>query len=128
MRNLDACVKARAMSTADAAAAMQMLASRIGGPVGIGIWEGSIAGKISGQTYGGEHVAVFRAADLVSPFGPRGDEESEACAALFCLALKHAATLGSLAAAAGAVLDAWEKGDLAGAVRSLAAALDRVAE
>lgn len=63
---------------------MRQLAGMIGGQ--IGIWEGSIAGKLSGETYGGEHISVFRTTDLIVPFGPLGDKESEACAALFCLA------------------------------------------
>ncbi|EIF28008.1 hypothetical protein BCh11DRAFT_07900, partial [Burkholderia sp. Ch1-1] len=47
------CVKIRAMTAADAAAAMRTLASKIDGQVGIGIWEGSITGTLSGQTYDG---------------------------------------------------------------------------
>ena len=107
MSNLLDCVKIRAMTAADAAAAMRTLASKIDGQVGIGIWEGSITGTLSGQTY---------------------DGESEACAALFCLAVKHAEALGGLVEAAQAVLDSWEKGDLAAAVRSLSAGLQRVTE
>ncbi|WP_065497259.1 hypothetical protein [Burkholderia sp. CCA53] len=131
MSNLVDCVKIRAMTAADAAAAMRTLATKVDGQVGIGIWEGSVTGKISGQTYNGNdgrHIAVFHDTSLVAPFGPHGDAESEACAALFCLAVKHAEALGGLVDAAQAVLGAWEKGDLAGAVRSLSAALERVTE
>ncbi|AUT76882.1 MULTISPECIES: hypothetical protein [Burkholderiaceae] len=131
MSNLLDCVKIRAMTAADAAAAMRTLASKIDAQVGIGIWEGSITGTLSGQTYDGndgKHVAVFHDTSLVAPFGPHGDAESEACAALFCLAVKHAEALGGLVEAAQAVLDSWEKGDLAAAVRSLSAGLQRVTE
>ncbi|MDN7527726.1 hypothetical protein [Burkholderia orbicola] len=131
MSNLVDCVQIRAMTAADAAAAMRTLVTKVDSQVGIGIWEGSITGKISGQTYDGndgKHIAVFHDTSLVAPFGPHGDAESEACAALFCLAVKHADALGSLVEAAQAVLGAWEKGDLAGAVRGLSAALERVTE
>ncbi|ABO60431.1 hypothetical protein LA345_37695 (plasmid) [Burkholderia vietnamiensis] len=131
MSNLVDCVQIRAMTAADAAAAMRTLVTKVDSQVGIGIWEGSITGKISGQTYDGndgKHIAVFHDTSLVAPFGPHGDAESEACAALFCLAVKHADALGSLVEAAQAVLGAWEMGDLAGAVRGLSAALERVTE
>ncbi|MBY9629190.1 hypothetical protein KUU78_31115 (plasmid) [Pseudomonas aeruginosa] len=131
MSNLVDCVQIRAMTAADAAAAMRTLVTKVDSQVGIGIWEGSITGKISGQNYDGndgKHIAVFHDTSLVAPFGPHGDAESEACAALFCLAVKHADALGSLVEAAQAVLGAWEKGDLAGAVRGLSAALERVTE
>lgn len=90
MSNLRNCAKIREMTATEAAAALKMLAAKIHGPVGLGVWEGSLAGKISGRAYNGEQVAVFRQTDLVAPFGPRGDEESEACAALFAIALANA--------------------------------------
>lgn len=90
MENLSNCAKVRDMTAVEAAQTLKMLAERIRGPVGLGIWEGTLQGEISGQTHGNKHVAVFRDTDLIAPFGPQGDEESEACAALFAVALANA--------------------------------------
>lgn len=93
--NLTECATVKRMSAAEAAAALQALAAKIQRPVGIGIWEGVIEGTVSGNRHVGEHVAIFNDDTLVAPFGPRGDEESEACAALFALALSHADILAA---------------------------------
>lgn len=93
--NLANGVAVKNMSAFEAAQTLAKLASRITGPVGLGIWEGTLTGAISGNAHSAEHIAVFRESDLIAPFGPRGDAESEACAALFALALASAATIAA---------------------------------
>lgn len=99
MSNLANCEKIREMSAIEAAQALKTLAQQIKGPVGLGIWDGALHGKVSGQTYEGEMIAVFRDDDLIAPFGRRGDAESEACAALFALALANADKIAAALAA-----------------------------
>ena len=65
MSNLQNCAKMKEMTATEAAAALKMLAAKIHGPVGFGVLEGSLAGKIGGQAYSGEQVAVLRVTDLV---------------------------------------------------------------
>lgn len=89
--NLENCLDVKNMTALEAIRAMKMLSSKTTLPIGIGIWEGELTGKISGQTYSGEHIAVFQETALVCPFGPRGDAESEANAALFVAAVKYSA-------------------------------------
>jgi hypothetical protein len=90
MRNLENCVDVKDVTVEQAAESMKMLSRMVGKRVGHGIWEGTVAGTLSGNTYKGEHVAVFSNYSLIAPFGPRGDRESEACAALFVLACEYA--------------------------------------
>jgi hypothetical protein len=71
------------MCARDAVLHMRDMKKVINGPLGIGIWNGELKDKASGRDYTGEHVAVFTKNDMVAAFGPRGDEESEACAAMF---------------------------------------------
>lgn len=83
LNNLDACVTTKNMCARDAVLHMRDMKKVINGPLGIGIWNGELKGKLSGQSYKGEHVAVFTKDTLVATFGKRGDAESEACAAMF---------------------------------------------
>ena len=78
------------MSAEEAAEAMVMLADKISLSVGLGIWEGELHSKSTGEIYKGPHISVFQKNALVVPFGPMHDSESEACAALFCVALQYA--------------------------------------
>jgi hypothetical protein len=90
MNNLIDCAMVKEMTPVEAAQTLKMLSEKIRGPVGLGVWEGTLHGEISGQVHGNRHVAVFRETDLIAPFGPQDDEESEACAALFAVALANA--------------------------------------
>lgn len=107
--NLHDCVLIKDMTAAEAAAALQRLAATIRGPVGLGIWAGTVAGKLSRHAQEGDHVAVFRDSGLMAPFGPRGDEESEACAALFAIALTHANTIAAALAVPAPATPGWTK-------------------
>ncbi|CAK7035051.1 MAG: hypothetical protein DELT_00526 [Desulfovibrio sp.] len=78
------------LTPAKAAKAMQELVAKINGPLGLGMWEGTLTGKNSGQTYGDKHIAVFNSDSLVAPFGPLHDEESERIAVLFIMAFQYA--------------------------------------
>ena len=90
MNNLENGLQIKNMTAVEAAQALKMLATMIKGPVALGIWEGSLTGKISGHTHDGEMIAVFNDTALVAPFGFRGDQEGEACAALFATAFSYA--------------------------------------
>ena len=92
--NSENCMDVKEMTALEAIQAMKSLASKAAKPVvGVGIWEGKITGTISGETYEGKHIAVFQDTALVSPFGPHGDEESEAMAVLFVTAIKYASAV-----------------------------------
>ena len=78
------------LSPAEAAAAMRKLVASIRGPLSLGVWEGDITGKASGNTFGGQHISVFNDVTLVAPCGPQGDKESEAVAALLVMAFQYA--------------------------------------
>jgi hypothetical protein len=95
MRNLENCLDVKDMTVDEAAESMKVLSRMVRKPVGIGIWEGTVVGALGGNTYKGEHVAVFSNDGLIAPFGPGGDRESEACAALFVLACKYAENFAS---------------------------------
>ena len=88
--NLENCVDIKEMTAKEAAHSLCVLLSRVRHPLGIGVWEGKLEGKLSGNNYTGEHVAVFSDDALVAPFGKRGDPESESCAAIFVIACKYA--------------------------------------
>lgn len=90
MRNLESCSKIKPMTVQEAARAMATLAPRAEGPLGLGIWEGAVVSSIDQKGHAGDHVAVFSDSKLISPFGPRGDEDSEAMAALFVIAVHNA--------------------------------------
>lgn len=83
------CVGVKDLAGADLGAALKALVGKIKTPVGIGIWHGTVRSHGSGAVYGPEHVAVMGPDALVSPFGPRGDETSEAAAALFVTVVQH---------------------------------------
>lgn len=87
------CQQLRPMTTAEAAQAMAKLAELAtkGQPLAIGLWHGTLTGTGSGNVYQGEHVSVFTDQTLFAPFGPQGDQASEAGAALLVLAARHAA-------------------------------------
>src|SRR5205823_3010965 len=91
--NLPDCVDIKPLTPRELAGAIRLLASKIRQPVGVGIWEGALEGKLSGVRREGEHIAVFQEQALVSPFGPRGDCESEAAAVLFTLAVQYSDTI-----------------------------------
>ena len=91
--NLENCLDVKKMTALEAIRSMKLLSSKTTLPIGIGIWEGELTGKISGQTYSGEHIAVFQETALVCPFGPRGDAESEANSALFVAAVKYSGVI-----------------------------------
>jgi hypothetical protein len=91
--NLDDCVRVRPMGPRELAEAIRLLAGKVRQPVGAGIWEGTLEGKISGARREGPHVAVFQEQSLVAPFGPHGDPESEASAVLFVLSVQYAETI-----------------------------------
>lgn len=91
--NLCNCVTMKEMTALEVATTIRDLRDKLCPSckkLGIGIWEGDLTGKLSGVTHGGEHVAVFNTKCLVAPFGPRGDAESEALAAIFVLAIHNA--------------------------------------
>jgi hypothetical protein len=91
--NLQDCVDVKSLTPLELAGALRTLAAKINKPLGVGIWEGTLEGKVGGTRRDGEHVAVFQEQSLVAPFGPRGDEESEASAVLFVTAVKYAETI-----------------------------------
>jgi hypothetical protein len=70
-----------------AAERMAYLSGKIKRPVNVSVWDGTLNGQREHQ---GPHIAVFQKETLVAPFGPHGDEESEACALLFAYAANFA--------------------------------------
>jgi len=93
--NLENCVDLKLMTKAELEQAMVRLAGRIDQPLGIGVWEGEVAGSLSGSRHTGQHVAVFNDSTLSALFGPRGDAESEATAMMLLVALRYAEMLRS---------------------------------
>ena len=91
--NLQECVEPRQMATLEVVELIERLAAMIPEPLGIGIWEGTITGKLSGNRYEGRHIGVFNEDTLVALFGPENDAESEAAAALFVTVTKNATLL-----------------------------------
>ncbi len=83
------------MSAAQAAQALKTLAGKINqkGGVGVGSWKGTVHGAVAKNGHKGEHVAVFTGKGMLAPFGPLYDEQSEASALLFAIALAHADVL-----------------------------------
>ena len=80
----------RAMTTAEAAQAMAKLAhlATQGMALALGLWRGTVTGTESGNPHPGEHVAVFTDETLFAPFGPQGNQASEAGAVLLILAAR----------------------------------------
>lgn len=86
------CQRLKKMSSIEAVQAMAKLAQIATGgrPLALGLWNGTMTGGESGREYTGEHVAVFSEKSLFAAFGPHGDREGEAGAALCVLAARHA--------------------------------------
>lgn len=89
INNLENCVTTINFTPAEACAALDKLASLLPKNIGIGIWEGTITGVLSGNTYSGKHLGVFDDSRLIALFGPHGDPEAEAAAALLVTAIKN---------------------------------------
>ncbi len=88
--NLADCVTIKDMSAQEAAVAIASMAAKLPKALGIGVWEGTIEGKISGNVYAGSHLGVFDANTLIALFGPHGDALSECTAALLVATIKNA--------------------------------------
>jgi hypothetical protein len=88
--NLADCVTIKDMSAQEAAAAIASMAAKFPKTLGIGVWEGTIEGKISGNVYAGKHLGVFDANTLIALFGPHGDALSECTAALLVAIVQNA--------------------------------------
>lgn len=93
--NLQACRPVKEMTAAEAAGALKTLAAKIAGPVSVGVWEGTLTGKMSGEPHAWKHIAVFGDDELIAVFGPHGDAASEAAAVLCAVAFTHANVLAA---------------------------------
>lgn len=96
--NLADCVTTKEMTALAAVTAIRDLVAKYPAnkKLGIGVWEGDVTGKLSGNTHGGKHLGVFNANTLVALFGPHGDAESESLAATFVVAVQNADKMASV--------------------------------